>query len=277
METISIRVVDDEHGMRMGVHRVLDGFTVDVSEVDTEVAFIVHTAESGEETLKEIEKEKIHILLLDHKLPNMSGIDVLEQISQQKQDMLVIMITAYASIDTAIRATKLGAYDFLPKPFTPAELKSVIRKAAEHIVISIQAKRLAEEKKQVRFQFISVLSHELKSPINAVEGYLKLMEDPSTIEDPGVFNHMVSRSLTRISYMRKLIIGLLDMTRIECGKKQREFSICIVSPPNRARSSCIALRFLAPSSDSTTPLTRRTSWLQFPQPACPVHCSPYAP
>ena len=97
METLSILVVDDEHGMRKGVHRVLDGFYVDVSEVDTEVAFNVHAAESGEEALKEIEKEKIHILLLDHKLPNMSGIDVLEEISQQKQDMLVIMIASYAS------------------------------------------------------------------------------------------------------------------------------------------------------------------------------------
>ncbi len=222
MTTLNILVVDDEAGMRAGIERVLGDFSLTVSEVDSNVTFALNCAESGEEALKIIEEEPPHIILLDHKLPGISGIDVLEHFAKKKLDMLVIMITAYASIETAIRATKLGAYDFLPKPFTPVELKNVIRKAAEHIIVTMQAKKLAEEKNQVRFQFISVLAHELKSPLNAVEGYLKLIQDPGNRADQKTFDHMVDRSLTRLTYMRKLIIDLLDMTRIESGKKQRE-------------------------------------------------------
>jgi len=222
VETLNILVVDDELGMRNGIKRVLDDYSIHVSEVDSDVSFSVKAVESGEEAITIIRKNPPYILLLDHKLPGISGIEVLEQIQNEMRDMQVIMITAYASIETAIRATKLGAYDFLPKPFTPTELKNAVRKAAEHIIVTIQAKKLVEEKRQVRFQFISVLAHELKAPLNAVEGYLKLMSDKSTIEDPEVFDHIVDRSLTRLSYMRKLIIDLLDMTRIESGKKQRE-------------------------------------------------------
>jgi signal transduction histidine kinase len=128
------------------------------------------------------------------------------------------MITAYASIETAITATKRGAYDFLPKPFTPAELKNTVRKAATHLLMSRQARRLAEEKKRVRFEFIRVLGHELKSPINAVEGYLQLLLSDK-VKDEEKRREMLSRSLRRIESMRKLILDLLDMTKIEAGQK----------------------------------------------------------
>jgi two-component system, sensor histidine kinase and response regulator len=84
------------------------------------------------------------------------------------------------------------------------------------------ARQLDEEKKQVRFQFLSVLAHELKAPLNAIEGYLNLMDGRiggDKIED---YDKMVKRSLVRITGMRKLIFDLLDLTRIESGKKKRE-------------------------------------------------------
>ena len=224
METLDILVVNDRAEMREGAKRILNDFTVNVKDVSTEVAFHVSTAESGEKALELISGTAPHILLLDHRLPGISGIEVMEQVAGVNPEMLIIMITSYDAMDTSIRASRLGAFDFLPKPFTPTELKSVIKKAATHIIVTLQAKKLAEEKKQVRFQFISVLAHELKSPINAVEGYLKLMQDKDNIADAGAFDHMVDRSLTRICFMRKLIIDLLDMTRIESGKKQRDFS-----------------------------------------------------
>jgi signal transduction histidine kinase len=80
---------------------------------------------------------------------------------------------------------------------------------------------LAEEKHQVRFNFISVLSHELKAPINAIEGYLKILR----IEEAPERQHMVDRCIVRLDGMRKLIFDLLDLTRIESGQKQRNFSL----------------------------------------------------
>ncbi len=81
-------------------------------------------------------------------MPGISGLEVLDRLAGRESDMLTIMITAYASIETAVTATKRGAYDFLAKPFTPDELKSTIRKAAVRLILAKQARKLAEEKRQ---------------------------------------------------------------------------------------------------------------------------------
>ena len=85
-----------------------------------------------------------------------------------------------------------------------------------------QSHRMDMEKKKVRFDFISVLGHELKAPLNAVEGYLDLMVSPTVGELPIEYREMVKNSLIRLEYMRKLVNDLLDLTRIESGQKQRQ-------------------------------------------------------
>mgnify|MGYP006288808693 CR=1 FL=1 len=229
MDALRVLVVDDEEGMRLGIERALNKSAVYVPQLESEIPIDLYQASTGEEGLEIIERIRPHVLLLDNKLPGMSGIDVLDALSEDDGDIVPIMITAYASIEIAVKATKFGAYDFLPKPFTPDELKTVVQKAANHAALTQHAKELAEERKQVRFQFISVLSHELKSPINAVEGYLKIIRDRSAGDDPQVYEHMLGRCLTRIEYMKKLIADLLDMTRIESGQRKREISPILVS------------------------------------------------
>ena len=93
------------------------------------------------------------------------------------------MITAFATLETAIRATKSGAFDFLAKPFTPDELKETIRKATVHLTAQRQARKLAAERRRVRFEFISVLGHELKAPLAAIEGYMNIMRDRARRRD----------------------------------------------------------------------------------------------
>lgn len=257
MDTLRVLVCDDEAGMRLGVERALRHFTVRVPDVDGEVHFVVEQAESAEQALEIIEAGAPEILLLDLKLPGMSGIELLERISPRHLDMLVIMISAYASIDVAVRATKQGAYNFLAKPFTPSELKDSLRQAAEHLIVARQARKLAQEKRRVRFEFISVVAHELKAPINAIEGYLKIMATHAAGDDPAVYDRMAERSITRIHGMRKMIEDLLDMTRIESGQKKREIAtvdVCEVAhlaletmmPDARERN--ITLEFRGPDS-----------------------------
>jgi two-component system, sensor histidine kinase and response regulator len=224
VETLRILVVDDEPGMRLGAARALRDLKIHLPEVQAEVGFVVDTAESGERALEIISETAPDILLLDHKLPGLSGLDVLDRISAQKDKMLTVMITAYASLETAVTAIKRGAYDFLAKPFTPAELKATVRKAAESLVVARQARKLAREQRQVRFQFISVLAHELKAPLAAVQGYLEIIKNRTGGDDPGVYDHMLERSLLRMDGMRKLIIDILDLTRIESGQKKRELA-----------------------------------------------------
>lgn len=224
MDTLKLLVTDDEVGMRLAVERALRGFTVHVPDVGMEVGLTVEQAETGEEVLSRMESDPPDILLLDHKLPGISGLEVLDRVVGMQPDLLTIMITAYASIETAVTATKRGAYDFLAKPFTPVELKGTVRKAVIRAVLAKQARRLAEEKKQVRFQFIRVLGHELKAPLNAIDGYLHIMANHTAGPNIEAYDHAISRSILRLEHMRKLIADLLDMTRIESGQKHRELS-----------------------------------------------------
>ena len=109
--------------MLSAVARALRDYTVHLPDVNDEVGFDVDQASTGEEALEKIEAGQPHILLLDYKLPGISGLDVLDHVAKHaRPDMLAIMMTAYASLETAVTATKRGAYDFLAKPFTPAEL-----------------------------------------------------------------------------------------------------------------------------------------------------------
>jgi two-component system, sensor histidine kinase and response regulator len=224
MDSMRVLVVDDEPGMRLGVARALRDYTVRLPNVEDEVNFTVQQAETGSEALRMISENPPQLMLLDYRLPDLSGLDILETLNAaENPDMLVIMITAYASLETAVTATRSGAYDFLAKPFTPEELRATIRKAAGRLALQQQAKRLAEEKRQVRFQFLFVLAHELKAPLSAIEGYLHILKDKS-YDDPAMYEQFMDRCLARSEGMRKLVADLLDLTRIESGQKKRELA-----------------------------------------------------
>lgn len=222
-ETLNVLITDDEPGMRLAVSRVLKDFRFTLPEAESEISFTVSEVETGEQALEFLKKSHVDILLLDCRLPGMDGLDVLSELSNTHQDLIPVMMTAYASIEAAVAATKKGAFDFLAKPFTPDELKSVIRKASRQLILQRQTKRLLDEKNQVRFQFISVLAHEMKAPLAAVEGFLNIMHDRSAGNDEQVYRKMIERSLVRLDGMRKMILDLLDLTSIESGQRRRDF------------------------------------------------------
>jgi len=225
METLRVLVVDDETGMRLAVSRVLNTYSVRLGESgDEAITFAIESAESGEDALDRMAASVPDICLLDMKMPGMSGLDVLQEIMQRKYDTLTVMITAYATLEMAIEATKRGAHDVLPKPFTPDDLRVAMRRAVRHYLIQREARRLAAEKRQVRFQFISVLGHELKAPLAAVEGFLQILKDGTAGHDPAVAARVIDRALVRTEGMRKLIVDLLNLTRIESGQKRRDLA-----------------------------------------------------
>jgi two-component system, sensor histidine kinase and response regulator len=222
MYKLRVCIVDDEQGMRLGMHRSLNNFNLKLPEIDDTIQFELDMAETGTEALEKINAQAPDILLLDYKLPDLTGLEILEKIKAKGEDSpLTIMVTAYASLETAVSAIKSGAYDFLAKPFTPAELRATISKAAQSLILARQVKKLSEERKQVRFQFISVLGHELKAPLGAIEGYLNMMDDRISGADLDNYNDMIKRCLVRTEQMKKLIIDLLEMTKIESGNRQR--------------------------------------------------------
>jgi len=223
MTELQILVCDDEFGMRVGIERSLRNFTCTLREIESDVSFKITSVASGEAALAHINERGCDILILDQKLPGLQGLDVLSLINEMEERPLTIMATAYATIDVAISATKNGAYDFISKPFTPEELRNRITKASKNIILLRKAKELEAEKRQVRFKFISVLGHELKAPLAAVEGYLDLMKSKAAGDDISNYADMVDRSILRMTGMRKMILDLLDLTRLESGNKIRTF------------------------------------------------------
>ena len=221
METLHVLVVDDEPGIRSGIIRVLDRFTVGYPFMEEDFNYQLHEAESGEKAIEILESTHIDIVLLDNKLPGISGIEVLEYIKQKGFDVSVMMITSFASLDLAVKAINNGAYNFVPKPFTPAELKAAVENISKNLYLKRMTSKFNEEGREAKFQFLSVLSHELKSPLNAIEGYLRIINERQAGNSLEDYDAMVKRSLERIKGMRTLIMDLLDLTRIESGGKQR--------------------------------------------------------
>ncbi len=222
MANLNVLIVDDEAGIRSGITRVLSNFAVDFPFLEEEFTFSLTECESGEEAMQIIESRPVDIVLLDNKLPGMDGIDVLEHINKKKYDCCVMMITSYASLDLAVQATQNGAYNFVPKPFTPAELKASMESITKHLYLKRMTKNLTNDGKESRFRFLSILSHELKSPINAIEGYLITMQERQAGNNLDDYEVMLNRCIERIKGMRSLIGDLLDLTRLESGKKVRE-------------------------------------------------------
>jgi signal transduction histidine kinase len=200
----------------------LRAYTVHVPEVDLEVGYAIECVDTGEKALDIINTRPPDILLLDHKLPGISGLDILNHLSAKSLDLLTVMITAYATLENAIAATRRGAYDFLAKPFTPEELKATVYRTTKHLLLCRQAEKLAGEKRRIRFEFISVLAHELKAPLAAVQQYLDIIRGADPAVDADLILRLAGRSLERIRGMRKLILDLLDATRLESGRKPRQ-------------------------------------------------------
>jgi two-component system, sensor histidine kinase and response regulator len=222
MAVLKVLVIDDEPGIRSGVSRILRNFHVTYPFMDEDYTFEITEAASGEDGIAIVESNMPDILLLDNKLPGMQGVDVLDYIRKRNYDIVVAMITSYASLDVAIRATRDGAIDFIPKPFTPQELKSSIENITKQQYLKRITHKLKQDGKKIRYQFLSVLSHELKAPLNALEGYLRMMQEKQAGDRIEDYETPIERSLQRIQGMRNLIMDLLDFTKIRLERKEEK-------------------------------------------------------
>ena len=132
-----IIVIDDEKNLREGAERIL-----------SRMNFTVFLAPTGDEGLKIIDREFIGIVLLDMKMPGMPGMEVLQRIMDMGRDIIVIVITGYATVETAIEAMKIGAYDFIPKPYEPDHLRIIVNRAKDAIELRLKAENLAKKQKR---------------------------------------------------------------------------------------------------------------------------------
>ncbi len=333
-----ILIVDDEKGLRLGTKRLLE------SE-----GFIVETAENGTEGIAKGTAEEFDLAVIDLKMPDIDGLEVLQSIKSKFPNTVCFIATAFASIDTAIESTRLGAYNYIPKPFTPEEILHHLDIGYKHRKLLLEAEKLRKEREEslleinfeksrlrtiinninegvlvintngelayfnnaalknldnsdlkigsyildvipkeirelinkylnssvintksystqveikpnyqlvieancspiidekdnkisgivvvlrnitefkkiemIKSQFVSMVAHELKTPIAAVQGFLKIIMDETLNVSYEQQREYISRSIIRLKSLLDLVNDLLDISRMEMKTKQRE-------------------------------------------------------
>lgn len=346
-ETANILVVDDEKGIREGCRRILmsEGYSVD-------------TAENGREGIEAVRTKTPDLILVDLMMPVMGGLDMMEEVRRHDPEIIMIVITGFATIETAVEAMKHGAYDYIPKPFAPDQLLAVVNRGLEKRRLRLQAQKLMEERDQkllevaheeskihaiinsmadgilvtnkehqlvlwnpsavkmlslneepeagkdvgevirvkalvdvmdkalapdssqytaiseeveltepeqktlmvnvsvirdkngqdlgvvstmrditglkeldqVKSQFVSMVTHELRAPLAAIEGFLSAYLSGAAGSDPQVNRQMLERAKARAHSLLDLVNDLLSFSRLECRKIQRKKELLNLSP-----------------------------------------------
>jgi len=225
METKSkILLIDDEEV-------VLDSCTQILEESPVQVA----TASDGTTGLRLVEEYQPDLVFVDLKMPGISGFDVLEKIGETDPTIVKVVITGFATINSAVDAMKKGAYDFLPKPFTPEEFRLITRRGLEKRKLTLETIALRREKEMLREHFAHIISHELKAPLSAVQQNLFALE----FELSGGLNESqkekLGRTKTRINDMLELINSWLRVVSADINKLKENFApISITLPISKA-------------------------------------------
>jgi two-component system, OmpR family, phosphate regulon sensor histidine kinase PhoR len=338
-----VLIVDDEKGLRIGAQRLLTGEGYDVT-----------VAENGTEGIKSGTGTEFDLVIIDLKMPDVDGLEVLQRIIEKFPSTVCFIATAFASYETAIEATRLGAHSYIPKPFSPEELLSNLKEGYQRRLVNLEAEKWRKEREErllevafektrmntivnsitdgvlvvnkdglavlynpavlrflelpriaveeyildklhpdvvklfhkfvdegnqerksytiqieikpkreffieatasavchpgnnvagvvfvfkditelkkiefVKSQFVSMVSHELKAPIAAVYGFLKLFNDDSIKLTPEQKKEYENRSMVRLDGLLKMVNDLLDISRMELKSVQREIKrVCV--------------------------------------------------
>lgn len=184
-------------------------------EILTSKNFQVETAMNGEDGLKKFGEFLPDIVFIDLKMPGISGMDVLKHIVESKTNTMPIVITGYASIESAVESMKNGAFDFLPKPFTTEELLLITERALDKKRLLEEKQKIEAEKEAMRKNFISLVSHELRTPLVAVIQYLEVLTGGMAGSVSVQQKNILERMKIRLNELLNLINRWLKLARIE--------------------------------------------------------------
>jgi two-component system, sensor histidine kinase and response regulator len=211
-------IIDDEESLRDGCKQTLE-----------KSGYRVLTAAEGVEGIKLARENKPDVAFIDLKMPGIPGMTVVETLSKDTPDTVLIIITGYASIDSAVEAIQKGAFDYLPKPFGGDQLRAAARQGLIHRNLKIETRRLREEKERMEKSFITFVSHEMRSPLVVVRQYLEFLKVLADNRFDGELAQQVKRCCTRIQSLEELIEHWLDLSRIENGTFTQKREALILS------------------------------------------------
>lgn len=199
---ISILIVDDEESVRDSLYSwfIEDGYHV-------------RSAENANTALSILESEPFDIVIADIKMPGMDGLEMLRRIKQLKPESVVIIMTAFATVDTAVQALKDGAFDYITKPFDPDDLSHLIRNASKQI-------SLAEENENLRNKIVSLenvedligKSEAMKKVLREIESVAQSNSSVVITGESGTGKELVARAIHSNSSRR-----FFPLVSVHCG------------------------------------------------------------
>jgi signal transduction histidine kinase len=227
-----VLVVDDEESVATTIQAILQ---LDGHEV---VAVT-----SGAEAMRILRQRQFDVVLTDLRLTDVDGIEVLREVQRTAPESAAIMLTGYASLESAIAALRSGAYDYLMKPSDVEELRATVNRAIERRVLRRRLIEL-EEVDRLKTQFLSMASHELRTPLTAVSGFIQVarrrLTRASDRRDPVDWKEEATRAAETLELaqrqsrrLARLVDELLDVSRLQLGRvEMRRSEIDLVSSLN---------------------------------------------
>lgn len=202
----TVLVVDDEEAIRDSCVQVL-----------RKAGYECHAGVDGYQGLSLAHELEPDVLLLDLMMPGLDGYEVLEQVMRTHTNSVVIVITGYATIESAVEAMKRGAFDFLPKPFTPDELRLIVNRGLEQRRLLQETAALREEKERMKQYFITIVAHELRSPLILAKQYLDLVVGGKMGQVDDTARELLDGAHGTLVGLLDIIADWLKLARINAG------------------------------------------------------------
>lgn len=211
-ERETVVVIDDDYAMRLSCLQILQ-----------RMGFRVEVFEDGSRGLEGVASLKPALVVVDLKMPGISGLEVVARVHELDPEIIVVVITGFATIGTAVDAMKSGAYDFVPKPFSPDELRVIVNRGLERRRLRLESRRHEQERELMRRRFVTFVSHQLRTPLVAVHQYLDVLKRlPSGPDAEAKRSEWLERCLIRTDEMQQLIRDWMTLAEAEGGSLTRE-------------------------------------------------------
>jgi len=207
-----ILVIDDEEVIRDSCTQAL-----------AKVGYVVKSAENADKGLELLQSFDPGIVLVDLKMPGKSGIEVLEEIQAKDPNIIKIVITGFATVSSAIDAMKKGAYDFIPKPFTPEEIRVIVARGLERRQLLLESEALRLEQERTRKNMISLVSHEFRAPLAATIQYLEVILGGMAGDISSEAKEMIERCDIRLREMLELLGRWISLAIFDADKLSENF------------------------------------------------------
>ncbi len=218
--TERILVVDDEPNL-------LD-FLVDIL---SEQGYAVEGCPSGSTALAAMKKTEFHLALVDFQLGDTTGLALARELRQIDPDINIILMTAHASLDMAVKAIQADVYDYLIKPVDTHHLKRSMSKALEKRRLALEIKALVADLQKANHQlnrlndlksrFLSIVTHDLRTPLTSIRGYAQVLNMQKNLPEPQK-EHFLKIIEKETDHLGSLISDLMDFVSIEAGKLRVE-------------------------------------------------------